>query len=116
MSLAVETDTTVQPSPVNRFGYFVGRIIPAFTPSTVTVEGQPLAVTACQPQVPQTRGQKTIVYNAQEQQMALTAATQPAPPRRAPIHWQQTRLEAPAALGASRSRTDMLSEKIARQS
>lgn len=114
MSIAVETDTTV-PAPVNQFGYVVGRPQQPFTRSAPAAAGQPLAVTDMQPPVPVTRGQKTIRYAAQEQAMAVLAVTTPPPPRRRPIGWQQTRLEAPAALEASRSRTDLLSSAIARQ-
>lgn len=102
------------PVPANRFGYILPRDKPAFTDSVVAEPGQPLAVTAEQPLVPITRGQKTIVYAAGEAQLAVLAATQPPPPRRAPIVWTQTRLQAPAELEASRSRTDMLSEQVAR--
>ena len=114
MSLAVQTDTTY-PAPVNKFGYIVGRPAPAFVDSTVAVPGQPLPVTEVQPAVPVTRGQKTVAYNEREQAMAAMAATQPPPPRRAPIIWRQTRLSAPAELEVSRSRTDLLSSQLARQ-
>ena len=104
-----------QSAPVNQFGYLVPRDQQPFGRPPVPVDGQPLAVTAVQPAVAITRGEKTIQCNAREQAMAVLAATQPPPPRRKPIHWQQTRLEAPAALEASRSRTDLLSSAIARQ-
>ncbi len=110
-----EPASTSYQRPVNRFGYLVGRDKPAFAASVVAVEGQELAVTAAQPVVPVTRGEKTIRYNRAEQALAVMALADPSPPRRAPVQWTQTRLQAPAALEASRSRTDMLSEQIARQ-
>ena len=98
----------------NRFGYVVARAKPEFTDSVVAVPGQLPATTAAQPVLAVTRGEKTIARARAGVALTRSQVGEPPPPLPPKVVWQQTRLQAPAELEVSRSRTDLLSERVAR--
>ncbi len=99
----------------NRFDYIEPRDRRPWAPDSPAVPGQLVAVTAAQPAVPDTRGEKTVAAARARLSFTVSEVGKPDPPLPPKVIWPQTRLEAPYELTVSRSRTQMLSEKIGRQ-
>lgn len=94
--------------------YLLPRNKPEFTDSVVAVPGQLPATTAAQPVLAVTRGEKMIAQARTQVALTRSQVGEPPPPLPPKVVWQQTRLQAPTELEVSRSRTDLLSEQVAR--
>lgn len=98
---------------LNNFCYIEGRNVEPWPPDEVVEPGGITPLTAINPKVPVTRGQKTIAVAQANVAVERAMVGQPDPPTPPKVVWTQTRAVSPLALEGSRSRTSMLSEKRA---